>query len=94
MRSFAETRAVAELARLHLTDRELDDLGDDLGKILEYVGQLQAVDTANVQPLAHPLPLQNVFRDDEPAESLPVDDALQNAPDRHGAFFAVPAVLN
>jgi aspartyl-tRNA(Asn)/glutamyl-tRNA(Gln) amidotransferase subunit C len=46
-----------------------------------------------VEPLAHPLPIHNVFREDKPAPSLPVDAALRNAPDRSGDFYGVPAVL-
>ena len=53
-----------------------------LSAILDYVDQLQQVNTDGVEPLAHPLPIHNVFRDDEPAPSLPVDEALANAPDR------------
>jgi len=64
-----------------------------LGAILDYIQQLQAVNTDNVAPLAHPLDLANVFRNDEPAASLPVEQALTNAPDRRSQFFGVPAVL-
>jgi aspartyl-tRNA(Asn)/glutamyl-tRNA(Gln) amidotransferase subunit C len=64
-----------------------------VGAILEYVNQLQQVDTEGIEPLAHPLPLTNVFRQDEPASSLPVGAALANAPDRRGDFYAVPPVL-
>jgi aspartyl-tRNA(Asn)/glutamyl-tRNA(Gln) amidotransferase subunit C len=64
-----------------------------LSAILDYVNQLQQVPTDGVEPLAHPLPIHNVFRSDEPASSLPVDAALANAPDRKGDFYGVPAVL-
>ena len=50
-------------------------------------------ETEHIEPLAHPLPIQNVFRMDESAPSLAVDDALANAPDRRGDFYGVPAVL-
>jgi aspartyl-tRNA(Asn)/glutamyl-tRNA(Gln) amidotransferase subunit C len=92
--SEAEVRWVAHLARLELTPGELEVMTRQLRAILDYVNQLQEVDTKSVEPLAHPLPLENVFRDDEPAPSLPVDQALANAPDRHGEFFGVPAVLD
>ena len=89
-----EVRWVSHLARLALTDAELATMQRDLSAIVDYVHQLSEVATDNVEPLAHPLDVQNVFRDDEPAPSLPTDQALANAPDRHGNFFGVPAVLD
>ena len=88
-----QVRWVAHLARLQLSDAEVADITRQLGAILDYVNQLQQVPTDGVAPLAHPLPIQNVFRADEPAPSLPVEQALANAPDRRGDFYAVPAVL-
>jgi aspartyl-tRNA(Asn)/glutamyl-tRNA(Gln) amidotransferase subunit C len=88
-----DVRGVAHLARLELSDAELAAMTRQLGAILDYVQQLQQVNTDGVEPLAHPLPVQNVFRADEPAASLPVDDALANAPNRSGNFYSVPAVL-
>ena len=89
-----EVKAVAVLARLELNDVERHELARQLSAILEYVQQLQQVNTEGVEPLAHPLPLQNVFRADEPTPSLPVDEALANAPARRGDFYGVPAVLD
>ena len=89
-----DVRWVAHLARLELSDSELEIMARQLSSILDYVNQLQQVNTDGVEPLAHPLPLQNVFRGDEPAPSLSVDEALANAPDRRGPFYAVPAVLD
>jgi aspartyl-tRNA(Asn)/glutamyl-tRNA(Gln) amidotransferase subunit C len=88
-----EVRWVAHLARLELSDTELADLTHQLGAILDYVQQLQQVNTAGVEPMAHPLPIQNVFRADEPRPSLPVGAALANAPQRQDDFYRVPAVL-
>jgi aspartyl-tRNA(Asn)/glutamyl-tRNA(Gln) amidotransferase subunit C len=88
-----EVAWVAHLARLELTQDELDTMTRQLGAILDYVAQLRQVDTEGVEPLAHALPVQDVFRADEPAPSLPVDEALANAPRRRGDFFSVPAVL-
>jgi aspartyl-tRNA(Asn)/glutamyl-tRNA(Gln) amidotransferase subunit C len=88
-----EVRWAAHLARLDLSINELETLGRQLSDIVAYVEQLASLDTANVEPLAHPLALSNVFRDDAPAPSLPVDRALANAPCRRGDFYAVPAVL-
>jgi aspartyl-tRNA(Asn)/glutamyl-tRNA(Gln) amidotransferase subunit C len=92
--SLADIRKVAKLARLELSDADLGHLLPQLAAILDYVAQLQQLDTTGVEPLAHPLPVQNVFRDDEPAPSLPVNEALQNAPSRSGDYFAVPAVFD
>ena len=92
-----EARKIAELARLALTDAELDAMARQLGDVVGWVAQLREVNTDGVEPLAHALPVSNVFRDDEPAPSLPLDDALANAPKRRGGagegFYSVPAVL-
>ena len=73
--------------------RDLDAMARQLGAIVEYVNQLQQVNTDGVEPLYHALPMHNVFREDEPRPSLLVDEALANAPDRRGDFYGVPAVL-
>lgn len=88
-----KVRWVAHLARLDLSDAELETMTRELSAILDYIDQLQKINTDNVEPLAHPLPIHNVFREDEPAPSLPVDAALRNAPDRRANFYGVPAVL-
>jgi aspartyl-tRNA(Asn)/glutamyl-tRNA(Gln) amidotransferase subunit C len=92
--SIDEVRWVAKLARLELSDSELEMMTRQLGAIVTYVDQLQKVNTDGVEPLAHALPIHNFFRDDEPRPSLPVDAALANAPDRRGDFYGVPAVLD
>ena len=92
--SIDEVRWIARLARLELTDQELQTMTRQLGQIVEYVNQLQQVDTEGVEPLAHALDIHNVFRDDQPAPSLTVADALANAPCRRQDFFSVPAVLD
>jgi aspartyl-tRNA(Asn)/glutamyl-tRNA(Gln) amidotransferase subunit C len=94
-----EAAAVAHLARLELTEAELAAMTRQLSSILDYVAQLQRLDLSGVEPLAHALAVQNVFRDDEPAPSLPVVEALANAPDRRTdargeQFYGVPAVLD
>jgi aspartyl-tRNA(Asn)/glutamyl-tRNA(Gln) amidotransferase subunit C len=89
-----DVRKVARLARLELADADLARLQPQLSAILDYVDQLQSLPTEGVEPLAHPLPIANAFRDDEPAPSLPVDDALANAPNRIGNYFGVPAVFS
>ena len=85
-----EVLHVARLARLALTDEEIDRLGAQLNAILEAVGKVSELDLADVEPTAHPLDLVNVWVDDEPRASLTVEDALANAPDREAGFFRVP----
>lgn len=89
-----EVEKVAHLARLKLTDSELDVMRQQLSAILEYVDALSNVDTAGVEPLAHPLPIQNVFRGDVLGESLPRELALANAPKHDGHYFSVPPILD
>jgi aspartyl-tRNA(Asn)/glutamyl-tRNA(Gln) amidotransferase subunit C len=89
-----EVRKVARLARLELSESDLQKMTEQLTNILSYVDQLSELNTDGVEPMAHPLPLQNVFRDDELKPSLKVDEALANAPNRLGNFFGVPAVLD
>jgi aspartyl-tRNA(Asn)/glutamyl-tRNA(Gln) amidotransferase subunit C len=96
--SAEQVRWVAHLARLELTEDELAKMTPQLVAIVAYVDLLRQVNTDGVEPLAHALPLHNVFRDDEPEPSLPVDEALANAPDRRSdargqQFYGVPAVL-
>jgi len=85
---------IAHLARLDLSLANRDRMAHQLSAILEYFDQLNRVNTEGVEPLAHPLTIHNVFRADEPQPSLTVDEALANAPDRRGDYFAVPAVLD
>jgi aspartyl-tRNA(Asn)/glutamyl-tRNA(Gln) amidotransferase subunit C len=88
-----EVRKVARLARLELPEADLPRMQQQLSAILDYVNLLQQLNTEGVEPLAHPLPIHSVFREDEPAPSLPVNEALANAPARSGDYFAVPAVF-
>ncbi|MFO0948795.1 MAG: Asp-tRNA(Asn)/Glu-tRNA(Gln) amidotransferase subunit GatC [Planctomycetota bacterium] len=94
MFSREQVAKVASLARLHLTEEETGRMSHDLGAILEYVDQLNEVDTSGIEPLAHCLPIQNIFREDEVRPSLPVDEALANAPKRSGDFYSVPPILD
>ena len=81
---------VAELARLALSDEELERLGAQLNGILEAVGKVSELELADVEPTSHPLDLVNVWGEDEPRPSLPLDPALANAPHREGDAFRVP----
>lgn len=88
-----EVRRIAELAKLDLTDAEIDLYAGQLSAILGYFERLQQVDTSQIPPTASVLPLHNVMRPDTPAAPLPVDEVLRNASDSVGAQFRVSAVL-
>lgn len=81
---------VARLARLALSDEEIERLTGELGAILDAVSKVAELDLSNVPPTAHPLDLVNVWAEDEPHASLPLDEALANAPARDGDLFRVP----
>jgi aspartyl-tRNA(Asn)/glutamyl-tRNA(Gln) amidotransferase subunit C len=85
---------VARLARLKLTDAEIDDYTEKLGSVLAYVALLNEIDTEEVEPMVHAVELSNVFRADEVTPSLPRDAALANAPKTDGQFFLVPQILD
>jgi aspartyl-tRNA(Asn)/glutamyl-tRNA(Gln) amidotransferase subunit C len=88
-----EVAKVALLARLRISPDELSMFTGQLNAIVEYVAQLQELDTAGVEPLAHGIEVRNVFRDDVCGPSLSREDALANAPKRDAQAFLVPAVL-
>ena len=85
-----EVLHVARLARLELTEEESERLTVQLGAILEAVGKVAELDLSDVPPTSHPLDLINVWGEDEPHESLPLYQALANAPEREGDLFRVP----
>ena len=84
---------VAALARLGLTDEEIDLMQGQLNRILEAVGQLQSVDTSSVGPTAQVIALENVMRDDVARPGIGREAALANAPIREGALLRVPVIL-
>ena len=88
-----EVEAIALLARLALTDAELEAMRVDLGAILEHMDALAEVDTTGVEPMTHAVPMDLALRPDEPAPSLPVEVALASAPDTAEDFFVVPDVI-
>lgn len=85
---------IADLGRLHLTESEIESMSKQLTAILGFFDQLEAIDTEGIEPMAHCLPIQNVFREDEKKPGLPPDEALANAPKRVGDFFSVPPILD
>ncbi|MGO4540209.1 Asp-tRNA(Asn)/Glu-tRNA(Gln) amidotransferase subunit GatC [Paenibacillus sp. 2TAB19] len=84
---------VARLARLELTDGEKSQFTEQLNAILKYAEKLNSLDTDNVEPTSHVLPITNVMRDDVQRESLPIEKVLLNAPDEEDGQIKVPAVL-
>lgn len=88
-----EVEQIAMLARIGLTDEEVETLGEQLSNILEQFRVLSELDTAAVTPTAHPVQLQTVMRDDVPDSSLESEEVLSNAPRREGDFFRVKQVL-
>jgi aspartyl-tRNA(Asn)/glutamyl-tRNA(Gln) amidotransferase subunit C len=84
---------IAELARLEFTDDEKGKLTAQLNSILEYMEQLNKLDTSSVEPLSHVIELSNVFREDVAKSGLATEDALKNAPAKTEQFFKVPKVI-
>ncbi|MFA5239997.1 MAG: Asp-tRNA(Asn)/Glu-tRNA(Gln) amidotransferase subunit GatC [Phycisphaerae bacterium] len=88
-----EVRKVAKLSRLDLTEGEIEEFTGQLSAILDYVAKMNELDTTGVEPLAHCLPISNVFREDIVRQSLGTEKTLANAPQRDGDFFKVPKIL-
>ena len=86
-----EVLHVARLARLALTEEEIAKFQEQLSAILEAVGKVAELDLSQIEPTAHPLDLSNVWAADEAQPSLPLEDALANAPDQEDGYFRVPA---
>jgi aspartyl-tRNA(Asn)/glutamyl-tRNA(Gln) amidotransferase subunit C len=91
--SRAEVEKVSLLARLRLSETELDAMTRQLGSILGYIDQLSEVDTESVEPMAHALDVSNAFRDDVARPSLDRESALANAPHQDGECYLTPAVF-
>ncbi|KXG44942.1 Asp-tRNA(Asn)/Glu-tRNA(Gln) amidotransferase subunit GatC [Tepidibacillus infernus] len=91
--STQEVQHVANLARLSLTEKEVDIYTEHLNSILEFAQKLNELDTEHVKPTSHALDLSNVLREDEKRDSIPREVALKNAPDHRNGQFKVPAVM-
>jgi aspartyl-tRNA(Asn)/glutamyl-tRNA(Gln) amidotransferase subunit C len=91
--SLADVQKVSLLARLRLSDLELEKMTRQLGQVVDYFRQLDEIDTTDIEPMAHALDLHDVFADDEPQASLPRELALATAPKHDGQCYLVPAVL-
>ncbi len=88
-----QVKHVANLARLAVTDEEVEMFTKQLGDIINYAELLNELDTENVEPTTHVLDLKNVMRKDEPKEWIKKEDALKNAPDQKDGQFRVPSIL-
>jgi aspartyl-tRNA(Asn)/glutamyl-tRNA(Gln) amidotransferase subunit C len=82
---------VARLARLRLSDEEVEAMAGELSAILDHVERISALDLEGVEPTTHVVPLENVMRPDEPRPSLPRERALEPAPDPADGAFRVPS---
>lgn len=87
-------RRVAKLSRLEMSDEQISVFSEQLSDILGYIEKLEKLDTENVEPLAHCLPVHNNWREDEVRGSLGVDKTLENSPDSEEEFFKVPKILD
>ncbi len=88
-----EVDHVARLARLALSEEEKARMGEELSSILAYIDQLRELDTNQVEPTSHAIPMVNVMREDEIRPSYPMEAMLQNAPEREGDFVRVPKII-
>jgi aspartyl-tRNA(Asn)/glutamyl-tRNA(Gln) amidotransferase subunit C len=84
---------IAKLAKLEFTEAEKEKFTHQLNQILEYVEQMNKLDTSNVEPLSHVIELKNIFRADEVGQSVDTEEALKNAPAKTEKFFKVPKVI-
>ncbi len=91
--SLKEVSHIAHLARLELSQEELERFSVQLSNILSYMEKLNELDTSDIEPTSHVIPLKNVFREDQVFPSLSVQDALRNAPEKSDNFFRVPRII-
>lgn len=88
-----QVKHVALLARLHLSDEELDFYGGQVGQILEHIDTISQVNTSKVEPTAHVVQVTNVFREDRVTDCLTQEEALANAPQAEAGGFVVPKIV-
>ena len=87
-----DAQKIAKLSRLKLSEAEIDNLNEYLKQIIDYIDQLNQLDTSNVQPTSHVLPVHNVFRDDEVSKSKNID-CLAEAPSNNKGHYEVPKII-
>ncbi|RKW70697.1 Asp-tRNA(Asn)/Glu-tRNA(Gln) amidotransferase subunit GatC [Galactobacter caseinivorans] len=85
---------LAELAHIAMSDEELERMAGELDSIVDAIASVSEVAGENIPATSHPIPLQNVFRDDVVGQTLTQEEALQNAPDAQDGRFKVPAILD
>ena len=88
-----EVAKVAHLARLELSEQEVDEITGQLDRILGYFAKLNEIDTKDIVPTTHALAIQNAFREDEVCPSLPRQESLANGPRQNGEAFIVPRII-
>ncbi|MGQ9456525.1 MAG: Asp-tRNA(Asn)/Glu-tRNA(Gln) amidotransferase subunit GatC [Armatimonadota bacterium] len=88
-----DIESVARLSRLALTDQEIQTLTGHINRLLEHFEKLRELNTEDVEPTSHVIPVYNVFRKDEPSESIPVEEVLSNGPEVADNCFVVPRVV-
>lgn len=88
-----EVRYIGRLARLTLSDEEVELYSKQLSDILDYVNLLGELDVSDVDPMSHVLDMVNVMREDKALPSLDRDEVMKNAPDHDGTYFKVPRVI-
>lgn len=89
-----EVQYMAHLARLQFSEEETESLAEEMNRILDYMSDLEEVDTGDVEPLEHVIDLEYRLRDDRAEEPLSHEEALKNAPDADSDYFRVPRVID
>jgi len=84
---------IARLARINLNDKEREIYSQQMKRIIEYINKLNELDTSDIPPTSHVLPIKNVFREDIHKASMPREEALKNAPDVRDGFYRVPRII-
>ncbi len=85
---------ISTLARIELDEEELVKYSKELAAILDYIEQLKELDVSSTEPTTHVMGLSNVFRKDEIKPSIDIEEVLKHAPERKGAFFKVPKIID
>ncbi|MDT3697220.1 MAG: Asp-tRNA(Asn)/Glu-tRNA(Gln) amidotransferase subunit GatC [Ignavibacterium sp.] len=88
-----DVEEIASLAKLKFTDEEMQSFTIQMNEILAYMDKLNELDTENIKPLSHPVEQVNIFREDKLKESVSVEEALKNSPDKTDQHFKVPKVI-
>jgi aspartyl-tRNA(Asn)/glutamyl-tRNA(Gln) amidotransferase subunit C len=88
-----EVKHIAKLSRLALSEEEAGEYASQLSQIIEFVEQLNSLDTSSVEPTSHVMQISNVMVEDIPGASLSREEALRNAPDSDGRFYRVPKII-